>query len=298
MAIPLLLDTDIGDDVDDVIALLQAVRHPDVSLRGVATVLGDTPHRARIARKVLDLAGRPDVPVAAGERFTLGGRTRGPITLSGADFVAPEGSAEWEALGRGLVDQDGPTFLIETIRAAPEPLVVCTIGPLTNLALALRRAPDLTRKVRGLVVAGGRLGPDAARGNYNFGWDHEAVRLVLSSGAPLKIGTNDITEQVLLHASHLPRLQAGPPACRAAADQLARHFQQRQRDWTCMYDPVALTLAYTDQYVATRPMALTITSAEQRVVLGVDEAAPPTAEASVAVDVLAVTEHILAVLGA
>lgn len=78
MAVPLLLDTDIGDDVDDVFAVLLAALRPELSLLAVTTVLGDTPQRARITRKLLDLAGRPDVPVAAGERVTLSGHTRPP----------------------------------------------------------------------------------------------------------------------------------------------------------------------------------------------------------------------------
>ncbi len=298
MPIPLLLDTDIGDDVDDVFALLQAALHPDLSLRGVTTVLGETAHRARICKKMLELAGRPDVPVAIGRSHTLSDRTRPPFEHSATGFVGPEGSDEWNALGARLEKEDAPDFLIESIRTAPEPPIMCTIGPVTNLAIAIQRAPDIVSKVRGFVFAGGRLGPDADRGNYNFGWDHEGVRTVLFCGGPMKIGTNDITEQVTFRTEHVPRLLAGTPAARAAGEQLAKHLRLRQRERTPMYDPVALTLAYTDQYVKTQPVALTTTSVGEKLVMGIDEGKPPMIDASVAIDVDATTEHILQVVGA
>ena len=298
MPIPLLLDTDIGDDVDDVFALLQAALHPDLSLRGVTTVLGETAHRARICKKMLELAGRPDVPVAIGRSHTLSGRTRPPSEHSASGFVGLEGSDEWNELGARLEKDEASDFLIEAIRSAPEPPVVCTIGPVTNLAVAIQRAPDIVSKVRGFVFAGGRLGSDAARGNYNFGWDHEGVRTVLFCGSSMKIGTNDITEQVMFRTEHVPRLLAGTPAARAAGEQLAKHFRLRQREKTPMYDPVALTLVYTDRFVTTGPMALTTTSVGDKLVLGIDETKPPMIEASVAIDVEATTEHILEVVGA
>lgn len=184
--------------------------------------------------------------------------------------------------------------------------MVCTIGPVTNLALALRRAPDLVTKVRGLVVAGGRLGPDAARGNYNFGCDPEAARAVLFSGAPLAIGTNDITEQVTLGHDDVARLRTGTLACQAAAEQLARYLSVRDRDQTPMYDPVALTLAYTDRFVTTRPVALTISTKQtadeprlmSRAVLTVDPESPPIAHASVSVGIAAFKEHLFSSIGA
>ncbi|MGH2370344.1 MAG: nucleoside hydrolase, partial [Chloroflexota bacterium] len=91
MPVPLLLDTDIGDDVDDVFALLLAALDPLLALLCVTTVYGDTPQRTRIACKLLRLAGRPDVPVAPGHRTTLSGRDPGTVIKSGQGFVALPG---------------------------------------------------------------------------------------------------------------------------------------------------------------------------------------------------------------
>ena len=298
MPTPLLLDTDLGDDVDDAFALLLAALHPGLSLLGVTTVYGDPAQRARIARKLLDLAGRPDLPVSAGHGLTLAGRDPGPMMRSGLGFVAPEGSAEWAALGARTHPQGAVEFLTEAILAAPEPPVLAAIGPLTNLGDAFRRAPELARKVRAVILMGGRLGPDAAMGEHNFNADPQATRLVLESGAPLKIGTYEITCQARIGEAELPRLRAGTAACRAAAGQLALYLTQCQRTATSMYDPLALTLAYTDRYLQTRPMALRVQTSATLACLAVARDAPATADVSVALDAPAFVEHLLSTIGA
>ncbi|MAG36172.1 MAG: hypothetical protein CL878_08005 [Dehalococcoidia bacterium] len=87
MTVPLLLDTDIGDDVDDAFALLLAARQPAVDLLGVTTVYGPVKERGLIARKLLDTAGRSDVPVAVGEGFTLADEDPGRVLTSGQGYV-------------------------------------------------------------------------------------------------------------------------------------------------------------------------------------------------------------------
>ena len=112
MTIPLLLDTDIGDDVDDAFALLLAARPPAIELLGVTTVYGPVQERALITRKLLDTAGRSDVPVAVGEGITLAGRDPGRVLTSGQGYVD---LTEWERLAgraaptarRGFPDRDG-----------------------------------------------------------------------------------------------------------------------------------------------------------------------------------------------
>jgi inosine-uridine nucleoside N-ribohydrolase len=297
-AVPLILDTDIGDDVDDVFALLLAALEPRLNLRCVTTVYGDVAQRARIARKLLLLAGRGDVPVAAGHGLTLGGRDPGAMIASGQGFVAAPGSEEWESLGAGLHPEPAVDVLIESIRAAPEPPVLAAVGPLTNLGDALRRAPDLARRVRSVVLMGGQLGPDAASGEHNFNSDPQATQIVLESGAPLKIGTYEITRQARLSQDHLPRLRAGSPATRAAAEQLALYLGQRNRSATSMYDPLSLTVAYTDAYLTLSPVSLRVTTQERRAVLHTEAGGTPNAEVSTALDAPAFVEHLLTAIGA
>ena len=302
MAIPLLLDTDIGDDVDDVFALLLAALRPELKLEGVTTVFGDAQQRARVALKMLDLAGRAEVPVAAGHGPTLQGRDptgSGGATMASAEgFVAPEGSEEWRALGARLRPQPAVEFLIESILRTPEPPVLAAIGPLTNLGDLFRRAPEVAGKVRSVVLMGGRLGPEPEKGEHNFNSDPEATRIVLASGAPLKIGTWEITSQARIGVAELPRLRAGSPACRAAAGQLERYLAVRRRDATSMYDPLSLTLAYTDRYLPTRAVALEVRASATSVQLATRDDAPPTAEVSADLDAAGFVEHLLSTIGA
>jgi inosine-uridine nucleoside N-ribohydrolase len=298
MPIPLILDTDIGDDVDDVFALLLAALRPELHLLGVTTVHGDTEYKARVARKFLAMIGKDAVPVAAGHRTTLGGRDPGERLSSALGFVGPPGSDEWETLGGGIARAGAVDVLIETVRACPEPPVLVAIGPLTNVGDAFRRAPDLPRRLRSLILMGGRLGTDAEKGEFNFNSDPPATRLVLESGAPLKIGTYDVTSRARIGYAHLPRLRAGSPACRAAAEQLERYMTLKPRADTAMYDPLSLTLAYTGRYLVMRPVALRPSYADRLVHLRVDERAPPTAEVSVDLDAPAFIEHLLASIGA
>jgi inosine-uridine nucleoside N-ribohydrolase len=302
VTIPLLLDTDIGDDVDDVFALLLAAKDPAVSLQVVTTVFGDAEERARIARKILDLAGRTDVPVAAGYRQTLDGRDPtgggGATMTSARGFVGARGTAEWDALGERLRSEHAVDAIVDFVARSATPPVLAAVGPLTNLAEAIRRAPELALRVHAIVLMGGRLGEDAARGEHNFNMDPEATRIVLESGAPLKIGTWDVTSQAQLGEQHLARLRAAGPAGSAAASQLETYLRHRKRPWTSMYDPISLTMAYTDRYLQTKPMALRLTTGPRLAVLSVDPDAPATAEVSVGLDAPAYVEHQLRLIEA
>jgi inosine-uridine nucleoside N-ribohydrolase len=303
MPIPLLLDTDIGDDVDDVFALLLAAGEPALHLVGVTTVYGDAPHRARVARKVLDLAGKAEVPVIAGHSRSLAGDdlagAPGTHMTSARGFVGPPGSEEWDALGERLGAGDAVDFLIQTVTEASEPPVLAAVGPLTNVADAFRRSPEIVGKLRSVVLMGGRLGPEAARGEHNFNSDPEATRLVLESGAPLRIGTYEITCQARIGEAELPRLRAGSPASRAAADQLELYIHRHNRQATSMYDPLSLTLAYTDRFLPTAPVAITVARTAPRLVeLAVREGVEPTAHVSVNLHAAAFVEHLLTTIGA
>ncbi|MCL4509040.1 MAG: nucleoside hydrolase [Chloroflexi bacterium] len=253
-SVPLLLDTDIGDDVDDVFALLLAAREPRVQLLGITTVFGDVHQRARIAAKLLRLAGRSDVPVIAGEDTTLDGWFPGPVITSGQGFAAEPGEEPVEPTRPA---SSAARFIIDTVMQHPSPVTLVAIGPLTNVGAALQREPRLARRLRSLIMMGGRLGPEAQDGEHNINCDPFATRLVLESGAPLIIGTYDVTYQARLDSSDADRLRAGGlPPCVAAADQLALYLQQRQRTATSMYDPLTLTCAYTSAYLTTAPMRL------------------------------------------
>lgn len=290
-AIPLLLDTDIGDDVDDVFALLLAARHPEVHLLGVTTAYGDVGQRTRIARKLLRLVGRADVPVVTGLGMTLSGRDPGPVISSGQDYAPDE-----EPMGEGAND-GGVEFLIERVMTAAEAPVLVAVGPLTNVGAALRREPRLAARLRALIVMGGRLGPDAARGEHNVNADPEATRLVLESNVRLRLGTYEVTAQARLGEAAAQRLRAsGDAACADAAAMLERYLRQMDRPDTAMYDPLTLSLAYTDRFLTMRPATLQTTYRERLVQIEAQDDAAARSDVSTAVDAQGFIKHLMDII--
>lgn len=297
--VPLILDTDIGDDVDDVFALLLAVRDPAYDLRAVTIVYGQVDARARLARHMLDLLKRPDIPVAIGASATLAG----PVlpgapgnSMASADTLMPvPGSHAWDDLGAHLDRRDAVDLLIELVRTAPEPIVLAAIGPLTNVATALTRAPDIATRLRALVIMGGRLGPEAHVGEHNVNMDPEATAIVLASGAPLVFGTFEITREAVLGHEAVARLRTGDAACKSAADQLEQYLHRRDRPVTSMYDPVTMTLAIDDRYVRTIPLAVRVdvTPADRKAIFRVEADAVPNARVSAGIDADAFAHHLL-----
>lgn len=148
--IPIVIDTDIGADPDDAMALAFAVASPEVDVLGVTVVDGDVELRARMAARILGVAGRADIPVFLGERQPMG-PGRGP-TILGFE-------------GRGLLDlpYSGPESLIDPAPAVSwlatlaqrQPYHLVAIGPLTNVATALRSHATLAGDLLGLTVMGG-----------------------------------------------------------------------------------------------------------------------------------------------
>jgi len=286
--VPLLLDTDIGDDVDDVFALLLAARQPQVELMGVTTVYGDVNERTRIARKLLRLAGRTDVPVVTGLGTTLSGRDPGPVMSSGLGFATAD-----EPVGTGA-NSGAVAFLIRRIRMSPVAPVLVAIGPLTNVGAALREAPDIVGRLRALILMGGRLGADAAKGEHNVNSDAAATQIVLESAAPLRIGTFEVTMRARLGRPAQDRLQrSGDPACMGAAAMLELYLHQTGRADTAMYDPLTLSLAYTDQFLTMHPTALRATYGPELVRLDAADSATSPVDVSVDAEPDAFIEHLL-----
>lgn len=215
MPTTILLDTDIGTDVDDAIALALILASPELDLRAITTVSGDTRLRGRIARKLLALGGAAHVPVAAG--------VREPV-LRQRNFL-------WLGHeGRGIVgDEDelplspshGVDLFIETVlRERPH---VVAIGPLSNLAVAIMKEPAVIEAIPHLTLMGGALGrrPDVPAMEYNLGSDAEAAVVVLNAGIPTTIVPLDVTFRVFFTAADLARLRRQPtPLLRAVCDAI------------------------------------------------------------------------------
>ena len=174
--IPVILDTDIGTDIDDSWALAYLLRCPELDLKLVLTDTGDTRYRAKIAAKLLQLAGRADVPVGIGRQGTMGDAERNlDPWIRGYD------------LGKypGRVVEDGIGALIDTVMQSPAPVTIIAIGAVPNLAEAVTREPRLAAKCRFVGMQGsfdvgyGGSGPAVAESNVRG--DPAALRTVLAA---------------------------------------------------------------------------------------------------------------------
>lgn len=237
-----ILDTDIGTDIDDAMALLYAMRQPAIALSAVTTVSGNAVLRARIARKMLHMAGHSGIPVVAGLDEPLL-RARKPY-LSGHEgegFLEP-------------TDKDpqpgnpvrAPHFLAQQVLANPEQIDIVAIGPLTNLATALLLAPEMATAVRSVVVMGGHVFPSAISRNWspvehNIASDPEAARIVLSAGWDVTLVPLEVTTQVLLDTDDRQQLCARKdPLYEGIVRMLDRWLAMCQKPSTPMHDPLAM----------------------------------------------------------
>jgi purine nucleosidase len=215
----IVIDTDPGQD--DAVAILLALAAPDLEVLGLTAVAGNVPLdlTQTNARKVCDLAGRPDIPVFAGcdrplaHPLVTAEHVHGKTGLDGPDLPAPI---------TPLQDAHAVDFLIETLRSEPPGTVtLCPIGPLTNIATAFRRAPDIVDRVQEIVLMGGayfEVGNITPAAEFNIYVDPEAAEIVFNAGAPLVVMPLDVTHKALTTPAHIAGFrQMGTPVGAAVA---------------------------------------------------------------------------------
>ncbi len=221
MTTPILIDCDPGPD--DAIAILLALGSPEVELRGITTVAGNqtVDKTTRNALKVLELAGRTDVPVAAGAGAPLrrplrtAAHVHGESGLDGPDLPEPTARP---------VDADAADLLAELIEPG---VVLVPTGPLTNVALLLERHPDVRDRLDAIVWMGGATaeGNVTPAAEFNAFVDPEAAAAVFASGIPLTMIGLDVTHMALFTPAHAERLRPAGRAGRVVAE-LSDFFQE------------------------------------------------------------------------
>ncbi|WP_052891302.1 nucleoside hydrolase [Thermogemmatispora carboxidivorans] len=255
----LILDTDPG--IDDALALLLALASPEVSLEGVTTVSGNVPleDTTRNALALLALAGREDIPVAAGAARPLVGEPLHAPEVHGQHGL---GRAELAEPTTGPVGQPAATFLRERIKAAPGAITLVAVGPLTNLALAVRLAPEIAHQVREVVIMGGALrvpGNVTPAAEFNIYADPEAAHIVFHAGWPLRLVSLDTTQQVgLTHAQFAPLCRPESRIGRSIAAMLAHYFEdfapRAGYERFHLHDPLALAAAIHPELLRWEPV--------------------------------------------
>ncbi|TDD45453.1 nucleoside hydrolase [Kribbella antibiotica] len=245
----LMLDTDIGSDVDDAMALAVILGTPGLELAAIHTVYGDTRLRAQLARRYGALAGR-DLTVVAGAAEPLSGRE--------VWWAGHEGTLHQDLGAETFVPGSAPEDLVARLRASPGELDVVAIGPLTNLAAALELEPQIARWIRHLWVMGGHFAPEAEP-EHNFKCDDVAARAVLTAGIPTTITALEITQQVTIGAELLERIRAAGPLGAALGADIEQWWAYWNESWSVPHDPIAvLTLSRPDLFTLSEPGRITI----------------------------------------
>lgn len=249
-----IIDTDIGTDVDDAMALALALKSKEVTIKGVTTAYGHVDYRARVAKKLLLMCGREDIRVFAGvgtallrQRQLIGyGHEVNEEMLTDARFAYESVHA---------VD-----FIINTVLENPHQITIVCIAPMTNIAAAIIKEPKIAQLVKRIILMGGvtRLADNGAELpvlEYNVKCDPEAASVVFSSNAPIYMVGLDVTMKVRLTAKEQEQLaQSDQPLNQELAKMVTRWQQLLGKDWCAMHDPLAVSLLFDPSLVKFRKM--------------------------------------------
>lgn len=242
--IPIIFDTDIGDDIDDALALALALQSPELDVRAVTTVIDDTETRSRLAWKELGLYGRHDIPLATGASEPL----LDPMHTNRAqqfEVLTPQDVLP-EAARRRAVN-----LIVETLLNSPQKITVVPVEPLTNIALALRVEPHIKDKIQRIVLMGGsfeRLQPE-----YNIYRDRAAADIVFRSGVPITAVGLDVTLRCKLEGSDMTRLRAADnPASRFLVRLIELWQDKNPEQYPTLHDPLAVAVAFAPNLVETQ----------------------------------------------
>ena len=227
----IIIDTDPGQD--DAVAILLALASPELQVLGLTAVAGNVPLAltALNARKIVELSGRRDVPIFAGHdapmirKLVTAEHVHGKTGLDGIDLPEPSIALESEH----AVD-----FIIRSLRTeAPGTVTLVPIGPLTNIAEAFRRAPDIIPRIQRIVLMGGayfEVGNITPTAEFNIFVDPEAAKIVFAAGVPLVVMPLDVTHGALTNAAWVEGLRAMPNRCGPAVASWCSFFERYDRE--------------------------------------------------------------------
>jgi len=202
----IIIDTDPG--VDDAMAIFFALRSPELDVIGLTTIFGNvhTTLATTNALRLLEIAGRPDIPVAKGADNPLSVPFNGPVPFVHGDDG--QGNINLPPPTIQAVSQSAAEFIIEQIMSAPGEITLVPIGPLTNIALALRLEPRIAENVKRVVLMGGNAlvpGNATPAAEANIHNDPEAADVVFGAGWPVTMVGLDVTHAINMSPEHLDR---------------------------------------------------------------------------------------------
>jgi len=252
----IILDTDIGDDIDDALALALIVNSPELELAGVTTVFLNAVRRGKLAARLLGTYGRRDVTVHAGLDVPLV-QDAAPLLQEISGRAGSRLDARGEYVPCQFLDdmeserepgRDAVAFIVDAARASPGRIELVCIGALTNAAIALRMEPRLPRLLSGITLMGGMFGEQLPE--WNIRCDPEAARIVFTSGARLRCVGLDVTLRCRLEHVEVERLRrAGSDAAGLLGTLVDRWLANYHVEQPILHDPLAVSTLLDDDVV-------------------------------------------------
>jgi purine nucleosidase len=253
-----ILDTDIGDDVDDALALGLLLSCPELELVGVTTVFKNVYLRAKLALKVLDAYGRDNVPVIPGIGHRINDDRRA--------FTHVDHFPKQAEVLRGHPPKANPSeesavdFIVSTILDSPGEISLLSIGPLTNIAAAIWKQPRIVKAVKEYVMMGGHLGvSEQAQAEWNVRCDPVAAKMVFDSGIPLKMVGLDVTMKCRVRPEDLVTLRSNTREEVRLLCRLIELWQDGDNSrLPILHDPLAAAVLMDASFVETRRQRISV----------------------------------------
>ena len=237
-----ILDTDIGTDVDDALALAALMGSKEVDLIGITTVYGDVRLRSAIAMHLCSLVNR-EIPTFAGEDKTISGRE---VWVSGSEGKNYENLASFTPQITSAVD-----FLVNAVVSQPKSIDVIAIGPLTNIARAIQNNLDFVEKVKRVWIMGGDF--TQSRVEHNFKCDIDAARIVLESNVPISILDLPSSQKTIIRMEEIEQIRNAPALGALLYSEIMSWIQPRNQDWTIPHDPIAALALLAPEFFESSP---------------------------------------------
>lgn len=285
-----ILDTDIGDDVDDAFAVMLAVK-ANIDLVGITTVFRNAKQRAKMTKYLLRLIGREDIPVRAGVDKPF---------LQKIQYLRPKEIYEEEErngyytlpqyipemAGEKVVDEHAVDFIVNAAKTYGEKLVLIAIGPFTNVAMAIRKEPEVMSKIKEIRIIGGNYSKNIPE--WNIACDPEAAKIMFTSGIPVKAIGIDVTMRCPLSDEQLEKLHAlGSDSAALLCNMIEKWTEHYSYVRPVMHDPLAIACCMDEKIVDFEEKVITVglVGAERGCTLLTENASLETGSAQVAVDI-------------
>ncbi|OUS71106.1 hypothetical protein B1748_27225 [Paenibacillus sp. MY03] len=255
----IIVDTDIGDDVDDVLALTFALLCPHLDIKAITTVTPWAEKRSKIVKHLLKLIGKTDIPVGSGIELPMRGLSDEEL----AKMTTEKRLNQYAAIPLEEREQEeervnAAELIIQMVERYPQDISIAAIGPLSNIALALRLRPSIASKIRSIALMGGEV--QVHRQEHNITWDPEAAEVVLTSGIPLFFGTWSVTRQLILCPEDCRIIENSNAELGVfLGDCIKRWWPSKgSKPGPVMYDLAPLAWCFDRSFFETRPMHLRV----------------------------------------